>query len=175
MPPDVEPDTMRALAAKLGRDCPLRIDPISHIPGALRLKPIDVLLVDHHYFGSFAGRQSLGPISESARWRLSPHSNSHAGITMAAMIYLAARLPQLTLASDTHYPWLVDGAEVLEGPRLAIREGKMAIPLGVGLGVKLDRDKLARSHETYKKSGMRGRDDAALMRRIEPHRDGRPF
>jgi glucarate dehydratase len=145
------------------------------IPEALRLKPIDVLLADHHYFGGFAGCQALGPISEAAGWRLSQHSNSHAGITMAAMIHLAACIPQLTLASDTHYPWLVDDADVIEGPKLSIRGGTMAIPPGLGLGVTLDRDKLARAHETYEKSGMRGRDDASLMRRIEPGWDGKPF
>ena len=31
---------------------------------------------------------------------------------MAAMIHLAsATCPQLTLASDTHYPWLVDAPD----------------------------------------------------------------
>ncbi len=226
--PDVELEAMRALSARLGRDCPLRIDPngrwatptalrigremrglnleyyedpvngqeamaevrketglpmstnmcvtrFRDIPEALRLKPIDVLLVDHHYFGGFAGCQALGPISEAAGWRLSQHSNSHAGVTMAAMIHLAACIPQLTLASDTHYPWLVDDADIIEGPKPTIRGGTMAIPPGVGLGVNLDRDKLARAHETYEKCGMRGRDDAALMRRIEPGWDGRPF
>ena len=146
-----------------------------HIPEALKLKPIDVLLVDHHYFGGFAGCQSLGPISEAANWRLSQHSNSHAGVTMAAMIHLAACMPRLTLASDTHYPWLVDDADIIDGPKLEIRGGKMAIPAGTGLGVSLDRDKLARAHETYKKSGIRSRDDASLMRRIEPGWNGGPL
>ena len=34
----------------------------------------------------------------------------------------------------------------------------MAVPAGPGLGVTLDRDKLARAHEVYQKCGMRGRD-----------------
>jgi glucarate dehydratase len=138
------------------------------IPEALRLHPIDVLLCDHHYFGGFAGCQALGPISRPARWTLSQHSNSHAGLTMAAMIHLAASIPELTLASDTHYPWLVESADIIEGPRLEIRNGMMQVPEGPGLGVTLDRDKLARAHETYKKCGMRRRDDATLMRRLVP-------
>ena len=63
---------------------------------AMRIHPIDVLLCDHHYFGGFAGCQALGPISRAAGWTLSQHSNSHAGITMAAMIHLAASIPELT-------------------------------------------------------------------------------
>jgi len=126
------------------------------------------LLCDHHYFGGFAGCQALGPIAGAAGWTLSQHSNSHAGITMAAMIHLAASIPELTCASDTHYPWLVEGTDIIDGPRLAIRDGRMAVPAGPGLGVALDHDKLARAHEVYKKCGMRRRDDASLMKRLEP-------
>lgn len=135
---------------------------------ALRIKPIDVLLTDLHYWGGFAGDLALGPIADAAGWALSQHSNSHAGVTMAAMIHLAASLPQLTSASDTHYPWLPDDADIIEGPKLAIERGTMAVPAGAGLGVSLDHDKLARAHEMYKKCGMTNRDDATLMRKLEP-------
>jgi glucarate dehydratase len=146
-----------------------------HIPEALQLKPIDVLLADHHYFGGFAGCQALGPMAHAAGWTLSQHSNSHTGITMAAMIHLAASIPELTSASDTHYPWLIDAADIIGGPKLPLRGGRMAIPDGPGLGVNLDRDRLARAHEVYKKCGMTRRDDASLMRRVEPGWDGRLF
>ncbi len=223
--PDLERDTMKALALRLGRDALLRIDPnarwrvatavrigkeigklpleyyedpvqgqaamaevrretglkmstnmcvtsFAHIPEALKLKPIDVLLCDHHYFGGFAGCQALGPICRAAGWSMSQHSNNHAGVTMAAMIHLGASIPELTLASDTHYPWLVDGTDIIEGPKLTIRGGHMQVPAGPGLGVILDHDKLGRAHETYVKCGMRGRDDRSLMRRIEPGWNG---
>ncbi len=139
-----------------------------HIPDALRLHPVDVVLCDHHYWGGMTGCLALGPISEPAGWKLSQHSNSHAGITMAAMIHLAASLPQLTYASDTHYPWLVDKAEIIAGGKLPIRGGKMQIPKAPGLGVELDRDQLARAHEIYRRSGMKQRDDAGTMQRVEP-------
>jgi glucarate dehydratase len=142
------------------------------IPEALRRHPIDVLLCDHHYFGGFAGCQALGPICRAAGWSMSQHSNSHAGITMAAMIHLAASIPELTLASDVHYPWLVEGSDIIEGPMLTIRGGSMQVPGGPGLGVTVDRDKLARAHEVYQKCGMRGRDDRSLMRRLEPNWTG---
>jgi glucarate dehydratase len=142
------------------------------IPEALRLHPIDVLLCDHHYFGGFAGCQSLGQIGRAAGWSLSQHSNSHAGITMAAMIHLAASIPELTLASDTHYPWLVEGTDIIEGAMLTIREGSMQVPSGPGLGVTLDRDKLARAYEVYQKCKMTRRDDRSLMRRLEPNWKG---
>ena len=100
--------------------------------------------------------------------KVSQHSNNHTGVSMAAMIHLAATVPELTVASDTHYPWLIDSAEIIAGGKLPIAGGKMKIPAGPGLGVELDRDQLARAAEIYEKCGMRDRDDAATMRMIEP-------
>ena len=140
----------------------------SHLAEALQTHPIDVLLADHHYFGGFSGCLALGPVCDAAGWSLSQHSNNHAGLTMAAMIHLAATIPQLTTASDTHYPWLPEDADILEGPKLSITNGMMSVPDGPGLGVSLDRDKLSRAHEVYNRTGMRRRDDARLMRQIEP-------
>jgi glucarate dehydratase len=42
------------------------------------------------------------------------------------------------------------------------------VPQGPGLGVELDRDRLARAHEIYRRSGMHHRDDAATMQLVEP-------
>lgn len=140
----------------------------SHIPPALEVKPIDVVLGDHHGWGGIPAFQELGRICETVDWKLSQHSNNHAGITMAAMTHVGAVVPQLTLAGDTHYPWLIEGADIIEGPNIPIQEGRIAVPKGPGLGVDLDPDKLARAHEVYRKCGMRDRDDAGTMRRIEP-------
>ncbi len=87
---------------------------------------------------------------------------------MAAMVHVGACTPQLTVASDTHYPWLPAGADLIEGPKLAIRDGRIKVPKGTGIGVSLDPDKLARANETYRKSGMKERDDAFTMRLVEP-------
>jgi glucarate dehydratase len=140
----------------------------SHIPEAIRTKPIDVVLCDHHGWGGITACQALGTMAQPLGWALSQHSNNHAGITMAAMIHVGALVPQLTYASDTHYPWLVDGADIIQGPKLKIEGGFMEVPKAAGLGVELDRDKLSKAHEVYQKCGMRRRDDATTMRRFEP-------
>jgi glucarate dehydratase len=74
-----------------------------------------VVLCDHHYFGGFAGCLALGPICRAAGWMMSQHSNNHAGFAMAAMIHLAAYIPELTLASDTHFPRLVASTDITDG------------------------------------------------------------
>ncbi len=139
-----------------------------HIAPAVRNQPIDVVLADHHYWGGITGCQTLGTIARSLGWVLSQHSNSHTGISMAAMIHVAALVPELTVASDTHYPWLVDSFEIIEGGKLPMAGGRMKVPAAPGLGVKLNRDKLAAAHEVYQKCGMRDRDDATTMRMVEP-------
>ena len=146
-----------------------------HVPRATELKPVDVVLGDHHWWDGVTGVQALGTLCEHIGWGLGQHSNNHAGVTMAAMIHAAAATPRLTYASDTHYVWLPEGADVIEGGNLPIRGGKMRVPDGPGLGVNLDRDKLARAHETYRKCGMRRRDDTATMRRFEPGWRGGTF
>jgi glucarate dehydratase len=139
-----------------------------HLAEAAVIRPIDVLLADIHWFGGISGVQALGLAAESLGWGLSYHSNNHAGLTMAAMIHAAAVTPQLTHAADTHYVWLPEGADILQGGKLPIKGGRMPVPKGPGLGVELDRDQVARANETYRKCGMRERDDAATMQRFEP-------
>ncbi|HEX5104890.1 MAG TPA: enolase C-terminal domain-like protein [Pirellulaceae bacterium] len=138
------------------------------IPPAAVNKPVDVVLADHHYWGGIPACLALGKLAPAFGWSLSQHSNSHAGITMAAMIHVAATIPELTVASDTHYPWLIDTADIIAGGKLPIVGGRMKIPAGLGLGVELDRDKLAQAHETYQKCGMRDRDDETTMRMVQP-------
>ena len=139
-----------------------------HIPPALKSEPIDVVLGDHHGWGGIPAFQELGRICETVGWKLSQHSNNHAGLTMAAMTHVGAVVPQLTLAGDTHYVQLADGHDIITGGKIPIRDGKVQVPKKPGLGVSLDRDKLANAHEVYKKCGMRERGDAATMRRFLP-------
>ncbi len=139
-----------------------------HIRSAVRTQPIDIVLGDIYWFGGLTGLLAVGKAAESLGWGLSYHSNNHAGITMAAMIHALASTPELAYAADTHYVWLAEDADIIEGKNLPIKNGRMTIPESPGLGVKLDRDKLAKAHETYQKSGMKDRDDAATMKVFQP-------
>jgi len=139
-----------------------------HIPQAVKTKPIDIVLCDHHGWGGITACQSLGTMADVLGWGVSQHSNSHAGITMAAMIHVGAVVSQINFASDTHYPILPDGADIIEGPKLPLAGGCFKIPARPGVGVELDRDKLARAHEVYEKCGIRQRDDVTTMQRIIP-------
>ena len=76
-----------------------------HIPMAFRERAVQVVLGDHHGWGGLTAFRHLGVICKTLGWGLSQHSNSHLGISFAAMIHAGAAIPNLIYASDTHYPW----------------------------------------------------------------------
>ena len=70
------------------------------------------------------------------------HSNSHVGISLAAMTHLAAAVPNLTYSLDTHYPW--QSEDVIVGGRWRFEDGALPVPTAPGLGVELDEEKVQR-------------------------------
>lgn len=144
-----------------------------HIPETIRLNAVQVILSDHHYWGGLRATQQLAHLGRVFNRGISMHSNSHMGISLAAMTHVGATIPNLAYAADTHYPWQVE--EVIKGGKLAITGGCVAVPEGPGLGVTLDQDALARLHRQYLSCGIRKRDDAAEMRKYDPSfQAGRP-
>src|SRR3546814_13807371 len=81
-----------------------------------------------------------------------PHSSPpRRASDLATMLHLGAALPNLTFAADAHYHHRTD--DVIAGGKMEYRDGALAVPTGPGLGVTLDRDKLAEYAELYKKLG----------------------
>ncbi|MER6118453.1 glucarate dehydratase family protein [Streptomyces sp. NPDC001743] len=137
-----------------------------HLAPAVERRAVQVVLSDHHYWGGLHRSKLLSGICDTFGMGLSMHSNSHLGVSLAAMTHLAAATPHLTYACDTHWPWKTE--EVVEPGALEFADGAVRVPKGPGLGVELDRDALARLHEQYLACGLRNRDDTGYMRRIVP-------
>lgn len=138
----------------------------AHMAPAIRQDAFRVILSDHHYWGGLQASRTLAAMCAVWGLGLSMHSNSHLGISLAAMTHLAAATPNLTYDCDTHYPWQTD--DVIEGGRFTFKDGALAVPDGPGLGVTLDRNALARLHKTYLECGYTARDDEAEMRKHWP-------
>ncbi len=138
----------------------------AELPGSLRLESEDIILSDHHMWGGLRASVELGRICRTFGRGLSMHSNSHLGISLAAMTHLAAAVPNLTYAVDTHYPW--QSEEVIVGGRLQIEDGSLPVPRGPGLGIELDRPALAALHANYLACGLTKRDDEVEMQKLEP-------
>ena len=135
------------------------------IPETVERGSIDILLSDHHLWGGLGATVKLAQLCKVFGWGVSMHSNSHLGISLLAMAHVAAAIPNLAYACDTHYPWQVE--EVIVGGKRQFKDGNLAIDDTPGLGVELDEDALARLHEQYLTCGLTKRDDVAEMQKIE--------
>ena len=137
-----------------------------HLAPAISHGAVKVVLSDHHYWGGLQRSRLLAGICDTFGLGLSMHSNSHLGISLAAMVHLAGATPNLTYACDTHWPWKTE--EVVKPGVLEIRDGAVAVPTTPGLGVEIDDDALAALHEQYVRCGIRDRDDTGYMKSIDP-------
>ena len=135
-------------------------------PDTVRHGAVQILLSDHHIWGGLQNSVKAAKICQTFGLGLSMHSNSHLGISLLAMTHLAAAIPNLTYACDTHYPWQTE--EVLVGGKLQFVNGALPVPKTPGLGASLDRDALAALHENYLRADLAFRDDVKEMQKIEP-------
>ena len=120
---------------------------------AARMNVVDMVLLDPHWYGGISRARLAAGVCEALGQDVGLHSGAEFGISQAAAIHLLATVPNLSAAADSHYHHLTD--DILVGGKLQYTaDGKMAIPPGPGLGVELDRDKLARYHELALKQEM---------------------
>jgi len=119
------------------------------IAPAVKADAVDVILSDHHYWGGLSGNLDLDRVARTFDLGVGMHSNSHLGVSMAAMTHVAAAMPTLRYAPDTHYPWMADDVVAdpveFEGGRLEPRDDP-------GLGVELNEAELDRLNERYEES-----------------------
>ncbi|MFH9570343.1 glucarate dehydratase family protein [Streptomyces sp. NPDC017230] len=128
---------------------------------------VQVVLSDHHYWGGLRNTQQLAAVCRTFGVGVSMHSNTHLGISLAAMTHVAATVPDLHHACDSHYPW--QSEDVLT-ERLTFDGGEITVSDAPGLGVELDRERLAFLHQRWLDDDgtLRDRDDAAAMRVADP-------
>lgn len=136
------------------------------LPSSVRWQSEHIILFDHHFWGGLRASLELARFCKSFGRGMSMHSNSHLGISLAAMVHLAAAAPNLTYACDTHYPWQ-DGTDVLMTP-LSFEDGAVAVPDTPGLGIEIDRNSLARLHQQYLDCGLTERNDEVEMQKVIP-------
>jgi glucarate dehydratase len=135
---------------------------------SVALNSVQIVLSDHHYWGGLRDTQVLARMCDTFGLGISMHSNSHLGISLMAMSHVAAAVPNLTYACDTHYPWQEDDEEVIVGGKLPIVNGCVKITNQPGLGIELDRKQLAKLHALFNSIDIRQRDDVRQMRKYKP-------
>nr|WP_271213260.1 glucarate dehydratase family protein [Rhodococcus wratislaviensis]GLK40308.1 glucarate dehydratase [Rhodococcus wratislaviensis] len=127
---------------------------------------VQVVLSDHHYWGGLQRSRLLAGICDNFGLGLSMHSNSHLGISLAAMVHLAGATPNLTYACDTHWPWKTE--DVVKPGVMKFVDGAVPVPTTPGLGVEIDEDALAALNQQYLDCGVRDRDDTGYMKSVDP-------
>ena len=112
---------------------------------------VDVILLDTTFWGGIRPCVKAAGICEAFQLGVAVHSSGELGIQLATMLHLGAVLPNLAFAADAHYHHLLD--DVIVGGKMQYCRGAIAVPTAPGLGVKLDRDKLAEYHELFQRLG----------------------
>jgi glucarate dehydratase len=116
------------------------------------LGSVDIILGDIFEWGGITNIKKLQGACEMFQLGLNFHSAAELGISTACYLHLAASVPALPWAPDTHVTEIVgdivkDGAIALGG------HGTMKVPTGPGLGVELDDDKFAAAAEAHMRQG----------------------
>lgn len=166
--PEIEGMAAVAREASMPLATNMAVVAFSHLPSSIRQDAVQVVLSDHHFWGGLRKSQNLAAICATWGMRLSMHSNSHLGISLAAMTHLASATVNLDYACDTHWPWKRRDEDVVVDGALKWFDGGVVVPRTPGLGVELDRERLKRLHQQYLDCGLRKRDDTSYMKKFKP-------
>jgi len=112
---------------------------------------VDVILLDTTFWGGIRPCVRAAGVCETFQIGVAVHSSGELGIQLATMLHLGAVIPNLSFAADAHYHHLTD--DIIQGGKLEYSDGAIEIPAGPGLGVRLDREKLAEYSEMYRRLG----------------------
>ncbi|VXB60824.1 glucarate dehydratase [Citricoccus sp. K5] len=132
---------------------------------AIRTNAVDIPLADPHFW-TMAGSVRVAQLCHEFGLTWGSHSNNHFDISLAMFTHAGAAAPGEITALDTHWIWQ-DGQGLTADP-LRIQGGEIRVPDAPGLGIELDRARLAAAHELYLEHGLGARDDAVSMQYLVP-------
>ncbi|MBI3208559.1 MAG: mandelate racemase [Candidatus Solibacter usitatus] len=112
---------------------------------------VDVILLDTTFWGGIRACVKAAGVCETFQLGVAVHSSGELGIQLATMLHMGAVLPNLSFAADAHYHHLTD--DIIEGGLMPYENGAIRVPVGPGLGVRLNREKLGEYAELYKRLG----------------------
>ena len=112
---------------------------------------VDVILLDTTFWGGIRPCIKAAGVCETMGLGVAVHSSGELGIQLATMLHMGAVVPNLGYAADAHYHHLVD--DVIAGGPMSYEDGAIRVPDAPGLGVTLDRAKVAQYHDLYRELG----------------------
>lgn len=117
----------------------------------IRDPAVDVILLDTTFWGGIRPCLKAAGVCETFQLGVAVHSSGELGIQLATMLHLGAVIPNLDHAADAHYHHLTD--DIIVGGKMPYTAGEIGVPREPGLGVRLDRDKVAQYAELYRELG----------------------
>lgn len=127
--------------------CTLQLD---QIPQTIRLGAIDIQLLDPADWGGITNTMKAAATYQVFQVGLGMHSGGEAGISTALQLQIAAALPVLPYAIDSHYHHQTE--DVITAPHAYV-DGCFRLPEGPGLGVELDPDQLEKLERLNEREG----------------------
>ncbi len=128
---------------------------------AVRRRAVDVMLLDIFFLGGLRATREMAVACGAFGIDIGVHSGgaggAELGVATAAMLHVASTLPTLCCAMDSMYHQWRD--DVLTVP-FEYKNGALAVPTGPGLGVEIDREKLAQYAEAARQGGGGGKKSA---------------
>jgi L-alanine-DL-glutamate epimerase-like enolase superfamily enzyme len=120
----------------------------------IRCGGADALQLDPRFDAGIAGARTAAQVAESAGLPVVTHTFGETGVGTALMLQLHAAHRNFVLDNQTYYPNLTD--DVILGGPLEFDGPFLAVPTGHGLGVELDRERVAH-WAAYYESEVAGR------------------
>lgn len=135
---------------------------------AVRRRAVDVMLLDIFFLGGLRATKEMAAACGAFGIDIGVHSGgaggAELGVATAAMLHVGSTLPTFCCAMDSMYHQWRD--DVLVTPFEYVN-GALAVPTGPGLGVEIDREKLA----CYAEAAERQREGGG-RRQPDPTRPG---
>jgi L-alanine-DL-glutamate epimerase-like enolase superfamily enzyme len=109
----------------------------------------DAIQIDPRFDAGIAGARTAALIAEAAGLPVVTHTFGELGVATAAVLHLHAAHRNFVLDNQTYYWNLED--DVVAGGLMAWHGCELEVPTGPGIGVELDRDRVAHYRELYER------------------------
>jgi muconate cycloisomerase len=140
-----------ALRNRIAARVVVHLDPVESLWAVLQSGAAGGLNIDSKIIGPFQWRVLAG-VAEQANLPVWHGSGLDLGIATATQLHMAGATPNCELPGDQVGPWLREHSLVRDS--FEVREGRVKIPEGPGLGVTVDLDALDRYsswHQSFEK------------------------
>ena len=119
---------------------------------AMQKQAADVLTVGLHESGGLLNLKKIAAVAAAGNIPICRHGvGGETGITTLASLQIMATIPNQTDGHQVMHQ-LLDGDTVVDG-LLEFEEGHIAVPDRPGLGIELDRDRIERHAQRYRREG----------------------